>query len=131
MNQEKDCNNCKYGETCATNYCDAVWNRAYNIRDGKDCWKSKTPTAEERLLDAGYEDVIIFKDYSYDDALIGVSDDNRAIYDYEKMIEWLMQEEGWTDNEAVEWIEVNTLRALPYFGAEAPIIMYPLAYLGE
>lgn len=35
---KKDCSNCKYGETCATNYCDAAWERAYNIRDGKDCW---------------------------------------------------------------------------------------------
>ena len=40
MNNEKDCRNCKYGDTCATNYCDAVLSRAYNIRDGKDCWKA-------------------------------------------------------------------------------------------
>lgn len=84
--------------------------------------------AEERLLDAGYDDVKYLVDYSYDDALIGVSEDGRAIYDYEKMIEWLMDEEGWTDNEAVEWIEYNTIRALPYFGEGAPIIMYPLPY---
>ena len=44
------------------------------------------------------------------------------------MIEWLMNEEGWTDNEAVEWIEVNTLRALPYMGSDAPIVIYPLPY---
>ena len=86
-------------------------------------------TAEERLLDAGYEDIIIFKDYSYDDALIGVSEDGRAIYDYEKMIEWLMQKEGWTDDEAVEWIEYNTIRALSYMGSKVPIVMYPLEYL--
>ena len=87
--------------------------------------------AEEKLLEAGYEGILFFVNYSYDDALIGVSDDGRAIYDYEKMIEWLMDEEGWTDEEAVEWIEVNTLRALPYMGTGKPIIMYPLAYLGE
>ena len=85
--------------------------------------------AEERLLDAGYEGIKYLTNYSYDDALIGVSDDGRAIYDYEKMIEWLMNEEGWSDNEAVEWIEVNTLRALPYMGSDAPIVMYPLGYL--
>lgn len=84
--------------------------------------------AEERLLDAGYEGIKYLTNYSYDDALIGVSDDGRAIYDYEKMIEWLMDEEGWSDNEAVEWIEVNTLRALPYMGSDAPIVMYPLPY---
>ena len=46
MNNEKNCSNCKYGETCATNYCDAVWDRAYNIRDGKDCW---TPNENQIL----------------------------------------------------------------------------------
>lgn len=86
-------------------------------------------TAEERLLDAGFEDIIIFKDFSYDDALIGVSENGRAIYDYEKMIEWLMNEEGWTDDEAVDWIEYNTLRSLDYIGGKTPIIMYPLGYL--
>jgi hypothetical protein len=42
--------------------------------------------AEERILNAGYEDVIYLTNYSYDDALIGISDDNRAVYDYDKMV---------------------------------------------
>lgn len=82
--------------------------------------------AEERLLDAGYDGIKYLTNYSYDDALIGVSEDGRAIYNYEKMVEWLMKEEGWSDEEAVEWIETNTLRAIPYMGSDAPIIMYPL-----
>jgi hypothetical protein len=83
-------------------------------------------SAEERLLNAEYEDVIIFKDYSYDDALIGVTDNNRAVYDYMKMVDWLVEKEGWTEIEAIEWIDYNTLRALPYMGEGAPIIMFPL-----
>ena len=82
--------------------------------------------AEERLLDAGYEDVKYLVNYSYDDALIGVTEDGRAVYDFNKMVEWLMDEEGWDDITAIEWIECNTIRALPYFGEGAPIIMYPL-----
>jgi hypothetical protein len=81
-------------------------------------------TAEEKVLDAGYEDVVLLSNYSYDDALIGISHDNRAVYDFDKMVEWLVQKEGWTETEAVEWIEYNTIRALPYFGASAPIIVY-------
>ena len=91
--------------------------------------RGKNMSAEQKLLDAGYEGIKYLVDYSYDDALIGVSHDDRAIYDYEKMVEWLMTKEGWTDNEAIEWIEYNTIRALPYFGDGAPIIMYPLGYL--
>ena len=82
--------------------------------------------AEERILNAGYEDVVVFSNYSYDDALIGISEDNRAIYDYNKMVEWLMEEESFTAEEAIEWIDFNTIRALPYMGSQAPIIMYPI-----
>ena len=83
-------------------------------------------TAAERLLEQGYEDVIIFENYGYDDALIGVTEDNRAVYDFDKMVEWLCRNEGFTSDEAVEWIEYNTIRALPYAGESAPIVMYPL-----
>ena len=82
--------------------------------------------AEERLLEYGYEGIKYLTNYSYDTALIGVSEDNRAIYDYDKMVEWLMKEEGWSDIEAVEWIDYNTIRALSYMGEGAPIIMFPL-----
>ncbi len=82
--------------------------------------------AEERLLEYGYEDVKYLVNESYDDALIGVSEDGRAIYDYDKMVDWLVDKYDWTDEEAVEWIEYNTIRALPYFGEGAPIIMFPL-----
>lgn len=83
-------------------------------------------SAEEKLFDNGYEDIIIFKDFSYDSALVGISNDNRAIYDYELMIEYLMEEEGWTEEESIDWLEYNTIRSLPYAGDKAPIIMYRL-----
>ena len=82
--------------------------------------------AEEKLLENGYEDVKYLTNYSYDTALIGVTIDNRAVYDFDKMVEWLIAEEDFTYEEAVEWIDYNTIRALPYFGEDAPIIMYPL-----
>jgi hypothetical protein len=83
-------------------------------------------TAEEKILDAGFEDVTILENYSYDDALIGVTEDGRAVCDYEKMVAWLVETEDFTELEAVEWIDYNTIRALPYMGDKAPLIMYPL-----
>ena len=62
--------------------------------------------------------------FSYDSALIGVSHDDRAIYDYDLMVEWLMEDQGFTEEEAVEWIDYNTIRALPYMGADGPIVLY-------
>lgn len=85
----------------------------------------KKQTAKERLENAGYEDVLVFENFSYDDALIGVSEDNRAVYDFDKMVDWLCLTEGFTVEEAVEWIEYNTIRALPYY-EDAPIIIYPV-----
>ena len=82
--------------------------------------------AEKILLDNGYEGVKYLTNYSYDDALIGVSSDNRAIYNFELMIEWLIENEGFSMDEAIEWIELNTIRALGYLGENSPIIMYPL-----
>ena len=80
-------------------------------------------TAEERLVKAGYDGITILDDYSYDDALIGVTTDDRAVYDYGKMVVWLMEKEGWSEAEAIEWIEYNTIRALGYFGPDGPIIL--------
>ena len=83
-------------------------------------------TAEERLFENGYEEVVTLTNFSYDTALIGVTDDNRAVYDFNKMVDWLVETQNWTSEEAIEWIEYNTIRALSYFGERAPIIMYPL-----
>lgn len=49
-------------------------------------WRWLIITAEEKLLENGYEGVKYLTDFSYDDALIGVTHDNRAVYDYKK---WL------------------------------------------
>ena len=42
------------------------------------------------------------------------------------MVDYLVDEHSFTYEEAVEWIEYNTIRALSYFGSDAPIVMYPL-----
>ena len=82
--------------------------------------------ATERLVEQGYEDVVIFDNPSYDNALIGVSENNRAIYDYDKMVVWLAVAWAISREEAVEFIEYNTIRAIPYAGEAAPIVMYRL-----
>lgn len=80
--------------------------------------------AEEKLLENGYEGVKYLTDFSYDTALIGVTHDDRAVYDYDLMVEWLMEDQGFTEEEAVDWIDFNTIRALPYMGADGPIVLH-------
>ena len=85
--------------------------------------------AEEKLLNNRYEGTMFLSDYSYDDALVGVTTDKRAVYDYDRMVEWLVEEEGFEDDiEAMEWIDYNTIRAVPYFGRTAPVIFYAKDY---
>ena len=71
------------------------------------------------LLDLGYNDVIIFDNPSYEGALVGISWDNQAIYDYDLMVESLMKE-GMTAEEAADFISYNSSYRQ---GSEYPIIM--------
>lgn len=77
------------------------------------------------LNEMGYEDAVILENPDYDSAIIGVSESGKVIYDYDKMVEWLMETDGMTYEEAMEFIDYNTIRALPYF-INSPIIMYHL-----
>ena len=72
------------------------------------------------------EDAIVFDNMSYDGSIIGVTTDGRVVYDFEKMVEELVQDEGWSYEDAIEWIDYNTIRALPYAGPNGPIIMYSI-----
>lgn len=77
----------------------------------------------ELILDNDYEDVLIFENPSYDDAFIGITDDNRAAYDYDKMVEWLVREEDMTYEEAIEFIDYN---ASYCSGGNYPVIIFSL-----
>lgn len=87
---------------------------------------------EERLLDVGFEGVIYFPDFG-EECLIGVDTNNRAVYSFEKMVSCLV-DQGMDDIDAIEYIEYNTCRSLPYIDnqteGKAPIIMYSVDWLG-
>ena len=82
-------------------------------------------TDREKLIERGYEDLVVFENPSFDKAIVGVSYDDRVIYDYDLMIEAAMEEEGWTAEDAIDWIEFNTLRSLGYVEG-SPIVIYRL-----
>jgi hypothetical protein len=66
----------------------------------------------------------VFDNPSFDNSIIGITTDGRAVYDYEKMVGELMQDDDVSEQEAIDWIEYNTIRAIPYAGEMAPIIMF-------
>ena len=87
---------------------------------------------ERILIEKGYEGTMFVTGFSYDDALVGVTTDRQAVYDYDRMVEWLVGKEGFEDDiEAMEWIDYNTLGAVPYYGSAAPVIFFPKDYEGQ
>lgn len=80
-------------------------------------------TNREILTAAGYEEVIVLENPDFDNAIIGVTEDRRVIYSFEKMMEHLMEEHDMSQTDAEEFIFYNTIRALPYAGEGAPIVM--------
>lgn len=79
------------------------------------------------LNEMGMTDSIVFENPNYDSAIIGYDMvSNRIIYDYELMIQHLMENDGMEYDEAAEFIDYNTIRATPYAGELAPIILYNL-----
>lgn len=87
----------------------------------------------DEIESRGFEDTIILDDPSFDDAIIGVTEDGHLIYNYDSMVITLVDnyiKEGINEDEAytsaIEWISYNTIRAIPYmksYGKE-PIISY-------
>ena len=80
------------------------------------------------ICEKGCEDAIVFDNPDYDFAIIGITTDGKVVYDYSKMIESLMEQDKMTYLEAVEFIDYNTIRVIPYAGEYAPIIMEKLDF---
>lgn len=68
---------------------------------------------------------VILDNESYDRAIVGITEDGRLVYDYWKMVEELMIDDPDCEyHDAIEWVDYNTIRAIPYMGEHAPIIIY-------
>jgi hypothetical protein len=69
----------------------------------------------EELEIAEEDQPLLLTNHSYDKSIIGfTSEDGRAVYSYESMIQEYMEDEDCSEEEAQEWVDFNTMRALPY-----------------
>jgi hypothetical protein len=82
----------------------------------------------EYLIGRELTDTVYFDSPSFVKAIIGITESGQLIYDYNLMILAAMEEQEWDCEEAIEWIEYNTLRSIPYMGDLHPIVMMPLDY---
>lgn len=71
------------------------------------------------------EQPLILDNSSYDNAIIGITINHELVYDYDKMVEEFMLENNCKYEEADEWVQYNTLRALNYNSSKhKPVIIY-------
>lgn len=59
-----------------------------------------------------------------DKAILGLTNDlNHIVYSQDKIVTAFMKMNRWNYEEAVEWYDYNTLRALDYMGEFKPVIV--------
>lgn len=68
------------------------------------------------------EEIYMFDNPSFDNSIIGISDDHRVVYGFEKMVDEFAEANDCDATEAMEFIEYNTLNSLGFSGA--PIVVY-------
>lgn len=78
------------------------------------------PEVRERLDD----DALVFDNPAYDGSIIGKTFDVRAIYDIEKMADELATDDNISLEEAIDFIDYNAIRSLPYAGNKAPVVVH-------
>lgn len=72
-------------------------------------------------LDKG---ALVFDNPAYDNSIIGQTFDGRAIYDIESMADELSSDDEITIEEAMDFIDYNAIRSLPYAGEKAPVVVH-------
>jgi hypothetical protein len=77
-------------------------------------------SVRERLT----EGALVFDNPAYDNSIIGTTFDGRAIYDIEKMADELSTDDDISLEEAMDFIDYNAIRSLPYAGDKAPVVVY-------
>lgn len=76
---------------------------------------------DEEILDQ----IIVLEGDEFADGAIGLTDDYHLVYDYNKLVKSLSEHNKWSEEEAIEWLDYNTLRAISYMesAGNVPIII--------
>ena len=70
-------------------------------------------------------EIIVLEGDEFADGAVGLTQDYHVVYDYNRLVDSLMRHNSWTAEDAIEWIEYNTLRAIPYMSSQGnePIVL--------
>ena len=89
-----------------------------------------TNYTRERIAEIN-PDAVLFEEEYYDAAILGLDNEDRVVYDLNKMITAYMAANNADYIDAVEWIEYNTLRSLPYIEASARPVVLTLSFADQ
>lgn len=81
--------------------------------------------AEQVCDEEELNQIIVLEGDEFADGAVGLTISNHLVYDYNKLVGSLMKHNEWTELEAVEWLDYNTIRSLPYMASvgNEPIII--------
>lgn len=79
---------------------------------------------KELLCSMGFEESVVLENPDYADAAVGVTTDGQVVYDYSKMVNHLGDVDGMNAEDAIEFIDYNTIGAMPYMGELRPVIIH-------
>jgi replication-associated recombination protein RarA len=72
------------------------------------------------------ESIILFSEPEFADAIIGVDEKDRIVYNFSLMVNQLMNDNNMSEEDAIEYLNTNTIPSMDDMGDRAPIIVYDL-----
>lgn len=79
----------------------------------------------EWLCEHEHLDTSTFGEY-YLSAIIGITEEGNLVYSYSKMVEQEMEDYDISLDDAVEYINYNAIRTVPYMKDKPPVIVYDM-----
>lgn len=99
----------------------------FQLIDNRISFGNDLDNVKAMLRDLDFEDSIVFENPAYIEAICGINEKGQLCYAYPLMILALMLNDELTYEDAAEFIDYNTVRALPYMGEYAPVIIYHIS----
>lgn len=73
----------------------------------------------------GNEEIVVLEPEYYDEGIVGTDEEGRLIYGYYELVEAIAGNDEMSEEDAIEWVDYNTIRGIPYMGLYHPYILFP------
>lgn len=77
----------------------------------------------QEYLKKEYGGYALFEPEHYDEGIIGITENGNVVYSYGLLAETLMLHDDMSYEDAIEWLDYNTIRTIPYMGEFKPVML--------